>query len=822
MINKNLLLLIFLFFLVVVKNSFAQDSFNTQLLFETTQTDGDFVDVIVEDNYIYAIVGNNLKVYEISDQSFLNYISQTSLYDSTSSPSKLLKNGNKIVVLFSSKTFPDNNPGGIKIFEVDAEHKIKFLSIYDISGFKHDFALTNKYIFVAAGESGLFIIDYQNPVSPFTIGRYNPGGYSIGNGIINVSVNGNIASVSMFSEGLDVIDITNISQPKKLFSLLEYGDNVNTGFLSENFLYVFLQNSAMCKIYNISNRQNIQLLSSLSISQSVSDVSILGDYLFVSGNGTQIINISDQTNPFHVGFTNTSESNSTHYVNIDKIFTTSFLYDSGSYIHKLAIYSFSNLNSKITLIEPTNNITWISGENQSIDISAYNINSIDLEISPDAGSTWTKVLSDYSISGGNEKIYFVVPKFNSSECLLKISDSNNKNVFDISSNKFTIFYNLQIDSPKEGTYYNEVNIVWSSQDLDRFSLHYSIDNSPNWDVIVEDYVDSSDYWKHYNWQFQNLNAENVKIKVSSYFDANIFDISQDVTLKSRVEIGDSTFDSPSTFYPLQVGNIWQYRVSLNTDYGLVNKGYDFMKVLSDTTIGDNKYFKVETVGWSDTINYQRYDSLQSSIVRYLGNEEAISFKLNSIKNECWDFEFTGKEICNSGTYLESIFGIEKPVIYFSQSGFNSQYFHLAKDLGPIWIMNDQSYINTDIWNYDLVYAKINGIEYGTYVSVNEDDTAQPKDFYLFQNYPNPFNPTTKIQYSIPSSNTPLLRGVGGVFVTLKVYDILGKEVATLVNKEQSTGSYEVEFRSDGLPSGVYFYRLQTGNYSKVKKMVLLK
>ena len=85
-------------------------------------------------------------------------------------------------------------------------------------------------------------------------------------------------------------------------------------------------------------------------------------------------------------------------------------------------------------------------------------------------------------------------------------------------------------------------------------------------------------------------------------------------------------------------------------------------------------------------------------------------------------------------------------------------------------------------------------------------------FYLFQNYPNPFNPTTKMDYSIPRAS----------FVTLKVYDILGREVATLVNEEKPAGNYEVEFNGKGLSSGVYFYRIQAGNFVSTKKLVLLK
>ena len=98
--------------------------------------------------------------------------------------------------------------------------------------------------------------------------------------------------------------------------------------------------------------------------------------------------------------------------------------------------------------------------------------------------------------------------------------------------------------------------------------------------------------------------------------------------------------------------------------------------------------------------------------------------------------------------------------------------------------------------------------------MNPDKT--PKDFFLFQNYPNPFNPSTKIKFVIPKSS----------FVNLKVYDVLGREVATLVNEEKHAGSYEVEFNPvsgiRNLASGIYFYKLQVGSYSSTKKMIYLK
>ncbi len=96
--------------------------------------------------------------------------------------------------------------------------------------------------------------------------------------------------------------------------------------------------------------------------------------------------------------------------------------------------------------------------------------------------------------------------------------------------------------------------------------------------------------------------------------------------------------------------------------------------------------------------------------------------------------------------------------------------------------------------------------------VTKSSNKIPNTYILEQNYPNPFNPTTVISYQIPNSE----------FVTLKVYNILGKEITTLVNQNQTSGSYKINFNASNLTSGIYFYQITAGDFTKVHKMMLLK
>ncbi|MBK8553870.1 MAG: T9SS type A sorting domain-containing protein [Ignavibacteria bacterium] len=98
------------------------------------------------------------------------------------------------------------------------------------------------------------------------------------------------------------------------------------------------------------------------------------------------------------------------------------------------------------------------------------------------------------------------------------------------------------------------------------------------------------------------------------------------------------------------------------------------------------------------------------------------------------------------------------------------------------------------------------------ISVKHISTEVPEGFKLNQNYPNPFNPSTNLEFGISDLE----------FVSLKVYDVQGKEIATLVNEKMNPGTYKIEFDAKGLPSGVYFYKLETGNFADTKRMILLK
>ena len=134
---------------------------------------------------------------------------------------------------------------------------------------------------------------------------------------------------------------------------------------------------------------------------------------------------------------------------------------------------------------------------------------------------------------------------------------------------------------------------------------------------------------------------------------------------------------------------------------------------------------------------------------------------------------------------------------------------------PLIDPNTQIFIGATIFTYggsSLAYTKNDYQSYCYQINDLNETYENVEQFELAQNFPNPFNPITRISWQSPV----------GSWQTIKVFDVLGNELATLVNEFRDAGSYAVEFKAKGLPSGLYFYKLQAGSFTQTRKMILLK
>jgi hypothetical protein len=167
-----------------------------------------------------------------------------------------------------------------------------------------------------------------------------------------------------------------------------------------------------------------------------------------------------------------------------------------------------------------------------------------------------------------------------------------------------------------------------------------------------------------------------------------------------------------------------------------------------------------------------------------------------------------------GTYLNDsatvLIGNASPPFTGTYRPYRSLSLLNGTDLRGTWILriyNNGSSIKTGViksWSITITYRPIIGIK--------NISSEVPSSFLLNQNYPNPFNPNTNIRYQISNNS----------FVSMKLYDALGRNIETLVNEKQSAGTYEANWDASNYPSGVYFYKLEAGDFSQVKKMILIK
>ena len=289
------------------------------------------------------------------------------------------------------------------------------------------------------------------------------------------------------------------------------------------------------------------------------------------------------------------------------------------------------------------------------------------------------------------------------------------------------------------------------------------------------------------------------------------------------------------FLPLNIGNTWIYYYSGAWPFASFS-GFERYKIISVYTAHGNTFFKFSHVrvalsGPSNVVLQSRLfkdtaairiDSITGNIYRNVtchGLQEitvdSLNARLNDISITC-EPAVNDTVICsdtNSFVYFDTLRVSRK----FDTPGFEGETIQIyAKNLGLVsytfQIMNQVT------WG-TLKGCIINGVIYGdtSLVGIKQISNKVPDIFSLSQNYPNPFNPETKIRFDIPSVGTRYI-----VPVKLVVCDELGREIATLINKQLNSGTYEVEWDGANYPSGVYFYKLISADFTETRKMVLVK
>ncbi len=280
----------------------------------------------------------------------------------------------------------------------------------------------------------------------------------------------------------------------------------------------------------------------------------------------------------------------------------------------------------------------------------------------------------------------------------------------------------------------------------------------------------------------------------------------------------------STYYPLFNAEVCAIPVS-GGNWIESKSGYDGRFILRDVKNGDYVllFYKENYVSQFYKSDNEMCTNWEDGFIFSVNGSENIKNILGVIEPmNPFGGEISGKISSASGSSLSGslISAVDSlsNIISSSISVYNGNYSIPSLKNGNYKIKASKIGYNTAEYSQpvqiDLVNKPVvDGVNISiSLTGVEKYENIIPEFFALYQNYPNPFNPTTNIQFAIPHSG----------FVTLKVYDILSREVKTLVNEERTAGTYSVSFDAQNLSSGIYFYSITTGNFHQTKKMILVR
>lgn len=342
-----------------------------------------------------------------------------------------------------------------------------------------------------------------------------------------------------------------------------------------------------------------------------------------------------------------------------------------------------------------------------------------------------------------------------------------------------------------------------------------------------DQILGKEYYRRSNWLKSNdatlettwytwLRAEPTGIMLGAFGEspdinsATIFNPALPWLPNEITTLGHSwEFDFPASgHYSLSVLSISE---TVTVPAGQFNNCIKIELIITNTaedTTQKNEYYLAENIGeilnagwnlWWSNFSFKLTDV---SVVPV----ELASFTASIIEKKVYLKWITKTETNNYGFEIERFIDEDWQRIGFVAGNGTTtkpQNYQFSDDLSDI-------YPKVTTLQYRLKQIDTDGtIEYSQAIAVQLN---LPKTPQLLQNYPNPFNPSTKISYSIPNSD----------FVTLKIYDILGKEIQTLINEFQNNGTYSINFNGTKLSSGIYLYKLQLGDFVEQKKMLLMQ
>jgi len=429
----------------------------------------------------------------------------------------------------------------------------------------------------------------------------------------------------------------------------------------------------------------------------------------------------------------------------------------------LPLRPFNDVDDRVSILTPAGGEYFIAGDTVQIKWKFTTIPYLKIELSTNGGTNWSEIKNQ--VASSSYKYSWLVPNISVSDAKIKISNASDNNVNDVSGSSFRI-----VKTGSGGPYVKDANTML----LMHFDNNYDIANSADTRGTAYNSVSfiNSGQVDLNKALFIDNTAGGSCVSVPNYPGINL---TGSWTIECWFYINNC--GSGNSAYPtfLFKGNYpGDYAITLNSDGKTVNADYV-------TTTGS-----VKSVSCGQ-LSIKTWYHL--SFVRDAANK-TLSL---TVRN-------TGKEIVSSASVNDD--GTPKStnlnlMIGGVTGGSNVQFDGYIDELR----------ISNTVREFTVGVEKDN------------HSAAIPQGFSLKQNYPNPFNPSTTIKFTVPNADTPYMASLQ---VTLKIYDLLGREIQTLVNEAKPAGTYSVRFDASLLPSGVYFYKLTAGSFSDCKKLILIK
>lgn len=440
--------------------------------------------------------------------------------------------------------------------------------------------------------------------------------------------------------------------------------------------------------------------------------------------------------------------------------------------------------SSITLLSPNGGELWPVYTTQKIRWTSQYVNNVKI-VYKRMGTYYGDTIVVSTPAGLGEYTFRVPYHYIFTTCKVKISDVSNASVFDTTDGFFTISGmspSLGLISPNGGETFRAGyphSIRWLETQVDSVKLEYTSDNGATWNLIYPNVNANSGT---YQWMVPNINSSECRVRLSNTANPSLYVVS----------------DTLFTIAPFQISlTCGEFNQSPPVPLPIQNWPFGRFNFNAETTGSMLKSVKITLSG------------------TYTGLSGDAPFRLYI--GSSYDFSSatpigTDRVSVNEVLYFDSL-NIPLPA--------GETFFWITADVAigaGGWIRGTISGSpDITVSGNQALYATYGYLDGGSYYYLPVEVDFNPVYmFALEQNYPNPFNPVTTIIYSIPTdieSNS---------IASLRIYDLLGNEVALLVNEEKQPGRYEIKFDASNLSSGVYFYRLHAGTFTGTKKLILIK